>query len=234
MDMLEFKPQPDITAYELALVFRASLQKRWRFGENPPPVIADQELVDYIAQSGDTLAALAIRFNTTVEEILTANPFIPADATTMPPGMPMKIPIYYLSFWGSQYQILPDSLFVNGPAQVDFDTQAFVDASPGWLKDAKTFANGKNIQGGEIIELVSANFSISPRLQCYLLGINSEQLRGIVGHHADQPGKRQFSLDNSFRKQDRQHRLDPAEPSPGFPDILIASFFCLSGTRGMI
>jgi len=133
------------------------------------PAYEPGELVDYIAQSGDTLPALAIRFNTTVEEILTANPFIPADATTMPPGMPMKIPIYYRSFWGSQYQILPDSLFVNGPAQVDFDTQAFVDASPGWLKDAKTFANGKNIQGGEIIELVSTNFSISPRLLLALL-----------------------------------------------------------------
>ena len=133
------------------------------------PAYEPGELVDYVARSGDTLPALAARFNTTVEEILNANEFIPADATTMPPGMPMKIPIYYLSFWGSQYQILPDSLFVNGPAQVDFDTRAFVDASPGWLKDAKTFANGKNIQGGEIIELVATNFSISPRLLLALL-----------------------------------------------------------------
>jgi len=49
------------------------------------------ELVDYIAQTGDTLPALAMRFNTRVEEILAANEFIPADATTMPPGMPKKI-----------------------------------------------------------------------------------------------------------------------------------------------
>ena len=133
------------------------------------PAYEPAELVDYVAQDGDTLPALAIRFNTTVDEILTANPFIPADATTMPPGMPMKIPIYYLTFWGSQYQILPDSLFINGPTQVDFDTRAFVNASPGWLKDTKTFANGKNIQGGEIIELVATNFSISPRLLLALL-----------------------------------------------------------------
>ena len=52
----------------------------------------------------------------------------------MPPGMPMKIPIYYQPFWGSQYQIIPDSLFINGPAQVGFDTSAFVAAQPGWLK----------------------------------------------------------------------------------------------------
>ncbi|HJS19721.1 MAG TPA: LysM domain-containing protein, partial [Anaerolineales bacterium] len=46
------------------------------------------ELVDYIAQSGDTLPALAKRFNTTEEEIRVANPIIPSDATTMPPGFP--------------------------------------------------------------------------------------------------------------------------------------------------
>ena len=73
--------------------------------------------MDYIAQTGDTLPALAYRFNTTEREIREANPNIPAEVTTMPPGMPMKIPIYYEPFWGSPYEILPDSLFVNGPAQ---------------------------------------------------------------------------------------------------------------------
>ena len=90
------------------------------------PRYAPGELVDYIAQTGDTLPGLAVRFNTTVDEILAANSFIPQDATTMPPGMPMKIPIYYLPLWGSPYQILPDSLFVNGPAQVGFDIEKFV------------------------------------------------------------------------------------------------------------
>ncbi|MFM8321951.1 MAG: LysM peptidoglycan-binding domain-containing protein, partial [Chloroflexota bacterium] len=52
------------------------------------------ELVDYTAQTGDTLPGLAHRFNTTVAEILEFNDFIPVTATTMPPGMPMKTPIY--------------------------------------------------------------------------------------------------------------------------------------------
>src|SRR5262245_49066230 len=59
------------------------------------PEYAPGKLVDYTAQNGDTLFALAARFNTTTEEIMEANPIIPLDATTMPPGMPMKIPIYY-------------------------------------------------------------------------------------------------------------------------------------------
>jgi murein DD-endopeptidase MepM/ murein hydrolase activator NlpD len=127
------------------------------------------ELVDYVAQSGDTLPALARRFNTTVDEILAANPFIPTDATTMPPGMPMQIPIYYLTFWGSQYHILPDSMFINGPDQTNFDTIAFVEASPGWLKDYNSFAAGKNLKGGEIIEMIAAYYSINPRVLLTLL-----------------------------------------------------------------
>src|SRR5512136_3131408 len=46
------------------------------------PAYSPGELVDYTAQIGDTLASLARRFNTTVDEILTANSFIPVDATT--------------------------------------------------------------------------------------------------------------------------------------------------------
>src|SRR5690606_31346050 len=60
-------------------------------------------LVDYIAQSGDTLPALAAHFNSTIEEIQKANTIIPAGATTMPPGLPMQIPIYYEAIWSSSF-----------------------------------------------------------------------------------------------------------------------------------
>lgn len=133
------------------------------------PLYSSGELVDYVAQTGDSLPGLASHFNTSVDEILAANSFIPADATTMPPGMPMKIPIYYQPFWGSQYQIIPDSLFINGPAQVGFDTSAFVSEHPGWLNGYKEYAFDGNRTGAEIIDYVSLNFSISPRLLLTLL-----------------------------------------------------------------
>jgi murein DD-endopeptidase MepM/ murein hydrolase activator NlpD len=126
-------------------------------------------LVDYIAQAGDTLPALAVRFNTSIEEILAANPIIPETATTMPPGMPMKIPIYYLPLWGSPYQILPDSLFINGPAQTGFNTQEFVDSHPGWLKNYVSYVADANRSGAEIVDYVALNWSVSPRLLLALL-----------------------------------------------------------------
>jgi hypothetical protein len=133
------------------------------------PTFSPGELVDYIAQTGDTLPALASHFNTKVDEILDANSFIPKDATTMPPGMPMKIPIYYAPFWGSQYKIIPDSQFINGPATVGFDTSEFVAQHPGWLNGFTQYAFNGTRTGAEIIDYVALNYSISPRLLLALL-----------------------------------------------------------------
>ncbi len=127
------------------------------------------ELVEYTAQNGDNLPALAKRFNTTVDEIFDANPIIPRDATTMPVGLPMNIPIYYLPLWGTEFQSLPDHAFVNGPAQIGFSASAFVSATNGWLKDYRAYAGGKNRTGAELVEYVAINYSISPRLLLALL-----------------------------------------------------------------
>src|ERR1700690_1490684 len=56
------------------------------------PFYRPGQLVDYIAQTGDTVPVLASRFNTTIQEIMAANPIIPTDATTMPPGLQIKFP----------------------------------------------------------------------------------------------------------------------------------------------
>jgi len=127
------------------------------------PAYAPGELVDYAAQNGDTLPALAARFNTTVDQIMQANPIIPADATTMPVGLPMKIPIYYLPLWGTAYQSIPDYAFVNGPSQIGFSTSAFVASTTGWLKNYRAYAGGRMRTGAEIVDYVATNYSVSPR-----------------------------------------------------------------------
>jgi len=140
------------------------------------PVYSPGELVDYTAQSGDTLSNLAYRFNTTKEEILDANPIIPEDATTLPPGLPMEIPIYYESLWGSQFKILPNCAFVNGPAQIGFDIEEFVQSQPGWFKYFDQFAAEEQRSGAEIVSYISTSFSISPKL---LLAILEYQLNAL-------------------------------------------------------
>lgn len=128
------------------------------------PVYAPGTLVDYAAQTGDNLDAVASHFNTTAAEILDANPLLPKTITTLQTGLQVKIPIYYEALWGSQFQIIPDALYVNGPAQSGFDTVAFVNSQPGWLKNYIVFADDQMRTGGELIDLVAQNFSISPRV----------------------------------------------------------------------
>ncbi|HEY3312879.1 MAG TPA: LysM peptidoglycan-binding domain-containing protein [Anaerolineales bacterium] len=140
------------------------------------PLFGPGELVDYTAQTGDTLPALAAHFNTSIAEIRTANPIIPQTVSSMPPGLPMKIPIYYLPLWGTPYQIIPDSLFVDGPAQLDFDLQAFIQSQPGWFKNYQEQLGDGPHSGAEIVRLVSDNFSISPRLLLALLEYYAQAL----------------------------------------------------------
>ena len=126
-------------------------------------------LVDYVAQTGDTLPALAAHFNTTVEEIREANPNIPLDATTMPSGMPMSIPVYYKPLWGSSYQIIPDDLFVNGPAQQNFNAVDFVNQQPGWFKNYSFYLGDYEHKGGDVINYIADMYSVSPRLLLAIL-----------------------------------------------------------------
>ncbi|TLN09989.1 LysM peptidoglycan-binding domain-containing protein, partial [bacterium] len=134
-------------------------------------------LVDYIAQMGDTLPAVAAHFNTNEKEIRAANSVLPEHVTTLPTGLPLKIPIYYEPFWGSSFQVLPDSLFVNGPAQVGFDVIAYVNEQPGWLKNASQYVDEQQRRGGEIIEYYATTYSLSPRL---LLALVEYQSGGLT------------------------------------------------------
>ena len=126
-------------------------------------------LVEYIAQSGDSLPAIASHFNSTVEEIREANPIIPNDATTMPPGFPMQIPIYYEAIWSSSFQIIPDIAFVNGPRDVGFDVTSFVNSQPGWLKLSKDSIGMMTRSGAEVVQYISDHFSVSPKLLLAIL-----------------------------------------------------------------
>ena len=127
------------------------------------------ELVDYTVMDGDTLPALAARFNTTEKEIRDANPVLPEHTTTLPQGLPLQIPIYYRSGWGSSYKILADAQFVNGPAQKGFSARSYTDRQPGWFKYFNIWASNQNLRGGELIDNISDQYSISPRLLLAIL-----------------------------------------------------------------
>jgi LysM repeat protein len=145
------------------------------------------ELVDYMALSGDTLPALAAHFGTTINEIRADNTQIPMDATTLMPGMTLKIPMPYSPVWGTPIQIMPDSLFIDGPAVNGFDTRTFVSSHPGWLKDYREDIGGAKRSAAELIDIVSTNFSISPRTLLTLLEYQTGALSQPIPPSGDYP-----------------------------------------------
>ncbi len=133
-------------------------------------------LVPYVAQPGDTLPALAAHFNTTEAEIRAANPDLPRRVTTFPPGYRLQIPIYYKPFWSPPFLILPDPLFVYGPASVGFDVEDFVQRQPGWLKDYQEYAADATRSGADIVAYLARYYSISPRVLLALLEYQAQAL----------------------------------------------------------
>ena len=133
-------------------------------------------LFAYVAQTGDTLPALAGHFNTTVEEIIAANPDLPDQITTLPPGYPLQIPAYYVPLTGSPFHILPDSEFVNGPTAVDFNIEDELLSRPGFLAELADFAYRRQRDPWDVIDIIAKNYSIHPRLLITLMEYQTQAL----------------------------------------------------------
>ncbi len=126
------------------------------------------EVLPYVAQSGDTLPAVAAHFNTTVAEVLDANPGL-ASTTTLPAGLPMQVPAYYLPLTTTPFHSLPDSEVVNGPTAIGFDARAEIQKRPGFLSTISDYAFRRERPAWEVIDVVARNYSIHPRLLLTLL-----------------------------------------------------------------
>lgn len=163
----------------------------------PRPNYSPGELVDYKVQSGDTLPSLAAHFNSTEQEIRAANSILPDQLTTLPPGLPLKIPIYFRSLWGSSFQIIPDDAFVYGPRDVGFDAVSYVQQQPGWFKYHQEYAASQWLTGGEIVSHIAEMYSISPRL---LLAIIEYQTHALTDPTEPDLGDYPFGYQEQYHK----------------------------------
>ena len=125
------------------------------------PLVLQEGLYLYHAQSGDTLTAISRRFNVKPESIQSSTP-IPSTGI-IPTGQLLSIPDM-LGVTNNLPLLLPDSELVFSPGIESFDVKSFIDQQGGYLSVFSQYIDGKWLTGAEIIERVARNTSISPKL----------------------------------------------------------------------
>lgn len=125
----------------------------------------------YAVQSGDTLAALTSRFQISQESILNQNSVLlsQGEMTTLMPGMKLILVSPEGNNWETQTRILPNTYFIYGPTQMDFDIDDSIDHSQGWLKSYIDRSGGNAVTGVQIVSGTAENYSISPKVLLALL-----------------------------------------------------------------
>jgi len=143
-----------------------------------PPAPGQSEvpsLFEYIAQSGDTLSAIAKRFGVEPEHITSPQP-IPIEAL-IPPGQLLSIPST-LGETPYPSALLPDSEVVYSPAAIDFQVQDFVQKASGYLSSYGESLEGEWLTGAQIVQKVAIENSINPRVLLAFLEYRSNWVLG--------------------------------------------------------
>ncbi len=129
----------------------------------------------YYTQSGDTLPLIAVRFGVNTEEIISPD-VLPAKAL-LKPNLLLVIP-NRLAAIGPDGMLFPDSEVVYSPSALDFDVEAFVSQTDGYLSTYYEWLSSGKISGAQIIEKVAIENSINPRLLLALLEYQSNWVYG--------------------------------------------------------
>ena len=131
------------------------------------PVDASAPPTLYLAQAGDTLNALAVRFGVNPIEIVSEKA-IPDDGFIQPNQL-LMIPQRIANTTFSDH-LFPDSEVVYSPSAADFDPEVFVESIGGYLSDYSEYLGSTGqTNGADVIQRVASENSINPRLLLSLL-----------------------------------------------------------------
>ncbi len=125
-----------------------------------PPIL-------YYTQAGDTLPLVAVRFDVSVDEIITPEKMPPV-GSLLPPNQLLIIP-NRLPETGPGDAVLPDSEVVFSPSAVDFDIDEFVNQAGGYLSTYREWLSTGWNTGADVVRRISVENSINPRLVLALI-----------------------------------------------------------------
>jgi LasA protease len=143
----------------------------------PPPVM-------YYAESGDTLAALAARFQVSPQNIT------PAPGDPAPGSGLLKIgQLFFIprdvGETAPATKLLPDSEVVFSPSAVDFDIREFVKQAGGYLSTFSEYTGYGTLSGADLVNQIALDNSINPRLLLAILEYQGHWVYGSPGNLAE-------------------------------------------------
>ncbi|GAB1470793.1 hypothetical protein MASR2M66_16710 [Chloroflexota bacterium] len=145
-----------------------------------------QDALQYFVQPGDTLGGIAQQYNVSLQSLMDANSI--TDPNALEVGMALTIPSSQPSVSsGNALKIIPDSELVNSPSTIGFKLRDFVASQNGYLNSYTEEVNGVFLNGADIIEAVSFNYSVNPRILLALLEYQSGWVTNPTPIYTDYP-----------------------------------------------
>ncbi len=129
----------------------------------------------YYTQAGDTVPALAKRFNVSADQI-TSPDLLPA-VQLLPSDQLLLIPDV-LPETSPPDKLLPDSEVVFSPSAIGFDIDTFVKDAGGYLSTFRQYLPTGWYSGAQVVQRVAIENSINPRLLLSLLEYRSHWVYG--------------------------------------------------------
>ena len=137
---------------------------------HPVPTLRS-EVAQYVIQSGDTLGSIAKRFEIGISDLAQANGITNPDLVAV--GQALSVPPPKPEAGSPDFKIIPDSELVYGPASAGFNIDEFVSSKGGYLANHQATVEGVVLTGAQIVQKVSREFSVNPRLMLALLDYHS-------------------------------------------------------------
>jgi len=171
---LESGPQPEATADPYIPPTRIPDQPIYTPTPSVPkplPTLRTEDIT-YTVQWGDTLKSIAYQYNLLPQQIIDVNGI--TNPGLIFTGQQLLLPAPEIRDTGPGFKIIPDSELVNSPYTVRFQIISFIDNQPGYLKDYQEEVDGEVQSGSEIVQRISKDYSINPRLLIALIEHQSQ------------------------------------------------------------
>jgi len=125
-----------------------------------PSLRTEPEL--YAVKSGDTLGRIANQYGISLDKLMEENEL--ANPNVLEVGQVLTIPVPTPQEKGPDFKIIPDSELVNGPYNILFNVEEFIKSQGGFLASYHEEVDEKSLTGAQIVQRVSLDYSINPRL----------------------------------------------------------------------